>query len=529
MAETGSPAALITLIIDDSATVLESIRATLGVVGITAVDTSKNILDARRRMTSKNYGLVLCDYNLGRGQESGQQFLESLRSKGDLPLSTIFIMVTAENSYERVVATAEIAPDDYLLKPFTPQHLLDRIFKAYRKKNFLKPLFDAIDSGDSVKALAICETLTNAKSMYDVDVLRFKAELLVSQGEDALAQAAYEEVLRRKVTPWAKMGLARLLAKNENFAASNEMLQEIVAENNVFLAAHDLLVNNANAMGDEEAALQYSKQALEVSPGSVKRLKSTADLAFKTGDIETATQLLERAVNADSLSSSLDLMARVRLIDVYCQSKQYTKATEQLQIFFKQNKERNWPAKCASLLMMEAAGRVQVLHQDLQQATVWFREPERNLDDALLILRLAIRGQAPEFILRPLIIFVSERYGYSTREIKDIEKTVGAELANDAESAYRRGLQLNRTLMTEATTGCIDDALAQGLEAADRTLNERTILTTASICIKSSNFTTQQLEQIKDLLNRYVNTQANAPRKLELQKQMGIKGEWSCI
>ena len=529
MAEPGTPAAMVTLIVDDSPTVLESIRATLGVVGISTVDTCKNILDARRRMGSKRYELVLCDYNLGMGQESGQQFLESLRRKGELSLSTIFIMVTAENTYERVVATAEIAPDDYLLKPFTPQHLLDRVFRAHRKKNFLKPLFDAIESGNVELALMICDTLINAKSMYDIDVLRYKAELLVGVGEDAQAQETYEEVLKRKVTPWAKMGLARILARNEKFEASNEMLQEIVAENKVFLAAHDLLVSNATALGDEEAALQYSKQALEISPGSAKRLKSTADLAFKTGDVETATQLLERAVNADSLSSSLDLMARVRLTDVYCQTKQYTKATEQLQICFKQNKANNWASKCSELLMLEAAGRMVVLHQELQNAVNWFREPDRNLDDALLILRLAIRGQTPEFILRSLIVFVSERFGYSTREIRDIEKTVGPELANDAEVAYRRGLQHNRNLMTEATTGSIDDALRQGLDESDRTLNERTILTTAAICAKSSSFTTKQLEDTKRLLTVYVTTSANMQRKQELLKQLGMKEDWSCV
>jgi DNA-binding response OmpR family regulator len=59
---------------------------------------------------------VLCDYNLGDGMD-GQELLER-RKTGTLPLSTIWIMITGERKYERVVAAAEMAPDDYILKPF---------------------------------------------------------------------------------------------------------------------------------------------------------------------------------------------------------------------------------------------------------------------------------------------------------------------------------------------------------------------------------------------------------------------------
>lgn len=519
MAE-AAPSSLVTLLIDDSPTVLESIRTTLGVVGITAVDTCKNIGEARRRMDTKAYDLILCDYNLGPKQESGQQFLESLRTGGELPLGTIFIMVTAENGYERVVATAEIAPDDYLLKPFTPQQLLDRIFRANRKKSYLAPLLFAIDHQHLDKALLICDTLLEAQTKYSVDVLRFKAEILVTMGEDERAAAAYEAVLASKALPWAKMGLARILARNAKFAESTELLLDIVTENKVYLAAHDLLVNNAVAVGDDDAALEYAKQGLSISPGSSKRLKSTAEMAVKAGDIQFATGLLERAVNADSLATVMDPMARIKLIDVYCQSADYGKAVDQLHLVFKYNKAHPWAMQCCELLMLEAGTRTPALTEMLVTAPKWFREPARTLEDALLVLRIGLRGKVPETTLRPFIIAISDRYAYSTREIKDIELTVGVELANDADASYRKALQHNRTWMTQATTGQLAEALKSSLAEADRTLNERTILTAAAICVKYAEASTEDRDCVIYLLNEYVTTDQNQRRKAELQRQL---------
>lgn len=43
-------------------------------------------------------------------------------------------MTTAEGSYERVVAAAEFAPDDYLLKPFNANNLKERLDRILTKK-----------------------------------------------------------------------------------------------------------------------------------------------------------------------------------------------------------------------------------------------------------------------------------------------------------------------------------------------------------------------------------------------------------
>ena len=96
------PDSLTALIIDDAMTVRQSVRTILGQLGITRVDTASSIGEARRRIGNGCADIILCDFHFGAGT-TGQEFLEELRHNGALPLSTVFFMITAEASYEKVV------------------------------------------------------------------------------------------------------------------------------------------------------------------------------------------------------------------------------------------------------------------------------------------------------------------------------------------------------------------------------------------------------------------------------------------
>lgn len=47
-----------------------------------------------------------------------------------VPFKTVFLMVTGEVTCERVAEVVENAPDDYLLKPFKPSALEERLQRA---------------------------------------------------------------------------------------------------------------------------------------------------------------------------------------------------------------------------------------------------------------------------------------------------------------------------------------------------------------------------------------------------------------
>src|SRR5690606_29031359 len=108
----------------------------------------------------------------------------------------VFIMVTAEKAYENVVATVELGPDDYIIKPFSPDRLRFRLERALTRKQFFRPLFVARREGDFDTAEAfITEHLSSeAGKPYRFDLLRQRAELLMARGDPAAAEAAYNEI-----------------------------------------------------------------------------------------------------------------------------------------------------------------------------------------------------------------------------------------------------------------------------------------------------------------------------------------------
>ncbi|MBK7425122.1 MAG: response regulator [Propionivibrio sp.] len=72
-----------------------------------------------RQVKAYSFDIIFSDYQLEDGRD-GQQLLEELRQKHLISLSTVFMVITAERAYHNVVSLAELAPDDYLIKPFWP-------------------------------------------------------------------------------------------------------------------------------------------------------------------------------------------------------------------------------------------------------------------------------------------------------------------------------------------------------------------------------------------------------------------------
>ncbi|MBB1127344.1 response regulator, partial [Thiospirillum jenense] len=105
----------VVLIVDDFQNMRSTLRQmllSLEYHDITPVATGE---EALIKLRNRHYDIVLCDYNLGDGID-GQQVLDQARTEGTVDLSTVFIMVTAENTNEMVMGALESTPDAYLSK-----------------------------------------------------------------------------------------------------------------------------------------------------------------------------------------------------------------------------------------------------------------------------------------------------------------------------------------------------------------------------------------------------------------------------
>jgi CheY-like chemotaxis protein len=283
------------LIIDDMSTMRMAIKGMLIYTGVKDIDTAAHGDDALMQMRNQRYDIIICDYNLGSGK-NGQQVLEQAKHDKLIGYSTIFIMITAENSANMVMGAVEFRPDDYLTKPINKEILKTRLVNAIEKKSELEPVDRLVRGGEYEKALALCNHHIAAKPSYLSDLLKIKADIALRFDDLKTAEEVYQGVISRRRLPWALTGLAQVFYKKQEFQQATELLNEVVSEDPAYMEAHDLLAQCHMAIGNTQAAQQSLLQAVEISPFSILRQTSLGEIALKNGDTSTAEKSYRSAI-----------------------------------------------------------------------------------------------------------------------------------------------------------------------------------------------------------------------------------------
>lgn len=279
--------ALRALVVDDSPDMRNALRITLSNLGLTKVQMAANAAEAIYHVKLREFDLILCDFNLGDGRD-GQQLLEELRHGNLVALDTAFMMVTAESFYEKVVATAELAPDDYLIKPFTPELMRSRLDAVLAKKRAFAEVYRHFRTHHLQAAAQACDIVAAHAPRYRIDALRFKGELLVSLGRFGEAEALYQEVIALRAIPWARLGLARALHQQQKEAPAEALLHEVIEQAPEMVAAYDLLAEVCQAKKDHAAAQQALERGVAISGRTVRRQQRLGEVAHANGDLDTA-------------------------------------------------------------------------------------------------------------------------------------------------------------------------------------------------------------------------------------------------
>ena len=120
------------LVVDDYSTMVRIIRNLLRQVGFTNVDDASDGLSALKRLSEKQYGLVISDWNME--PMTGYELLKQMR--GDPRLASVpFIMITAESKTENVIAAKKAGVSNYIVKPFNAATLKSKIDAVFADQN----------------------------------------------------------------------------------------------------------------------------------------------------------------------------------------------------------------------------------------------------------------------------------------------------------------------------------------------------------------------------------------------------------
>lgn len=305
------------LLIDPNPVMRASLQSMLNLSGISRIDIAVSSGTAIKQLGKKSYDMILCEYDLGNGSDDGQdgqQLLEDLRHHQLIGLLTIFIMITSEGVYSKVLSAAELSPTDYILKPFTVDVLNARIARALERRAAFRPTYLLIGQGKLRDAVISCTQGEAEHARYALDFARLRAELHVGLNELAQAGTQYAAILAARPVGWASLGLARTLFAEQRFAEAAALLTDLLAASPKLMAAYDLLARCHAMSGTPGAAQRVLEEAVALSPHMVRRLRQLGETALDAGDVAVAERAFRQVVARAKYSEFRDPEDHVNLV-----------------------------------------------------------------------------------------------------------------------------------------------------------------------------------------------------------------------
>ena len=116
------------LVVDDSAVMRKVVIGALARADITDVDQAADGVEAVKACKEAEYDLVLLDWNMPN--MLGIDALKEIRALGQtMPV----IMVTTEAEKGRIVEALKAGATNYVIKPFEPQTIIQKITEVIEK------------------------------------------------------------------------------------------------------------------------------------------------------------------------------------------------------------------------------------------------------------------------------------------------------------------------------------------------------------------------------------------------------------
>ncbi len=123
------PADIRILVVDDMSTMRRIIKTILNQLGYTNIDEAENGKQALAKLKNEKYDFVITDWNMP--EMDGLSLVKAIRSDEELK-SLPVLMVTAEAKKENVMEALKAGVNNYIVKPFTPEVLKEKMEKIFK-------------------------------------------------------------------------------------------------------------------------------------------------------------------------------------------------------------------------------------------------------------------------------------------------------------------------------------------------------------------------------------------------------------
>lgn len=121
------------LIVDDEAFARDILTQMFTSLGFAHVEVCATGAEAVMQVIDDDFDLIFLD--VGLGDESGLQVARSIRNiEGIRPVR--IVVATASRDHDVAIVAKRVGADDFLLKPFTPVVLKDRLQRLFARNSF---------------------------------------------------------------------------------------------------------------------------------------------------------------------------------------------------------------------------------------------------------------------------------------------------------------------------------------------------------------------------------------------------------
>jgi len=464
------------LVVDDFPGMRSMMRGMLSAYGADDITDTSNGEEAIKRMRDKSFDIVLCDYNLGEGQD-GQQVLEEAKEDDLLPYSSIFIMTTAENSMEMVMGAAEYQPDDYLSKPFTKQVLQTRLKRLLARKSSLRKIASAMQRKDYSHALSLCEKQLALQPGNRFELLKLKGELSIKAQRYDAAAAAFAEVMAERELPWAKLGYGETLYHRERYEEAKTTFKELIKSHPNYVFAHDWLARVYEKLDELDKAQGVLTEATEKSPKAVLRQRALAEISQQNEDLDTAEEAYRRVMRLGKNSCYKSPTDYASLSRVYLQKGNNVEAVKTLASMkkeFRRGKSLNrLHALILEITLYREMAREDEARKGINEAMKLFRDNPAGLTTPLAMelanacYGLGLKEEGDE-IVRHIV-----RNNHEDQDILAGVQTmmedcgIGDDAADLIAATRDEVIALNNRGVELATSGALQDSIKLFAQAAE--------------------------------------------------------------
>ncbi|RLJ71130.1 two-component system chemotaxis response regulator CheY [Hydrogenivirga caldilitoris] len=123
------PTSIKILVVDDMSTMRRIIKTILNQLGYTNIEEAENGKQALAKLKKEKYDFVVTDWNMP--EMDGLSLVKAIRNDEELKHIPI-LMVTAEAKKENVMEALKAGVNNYIVKPFTPEVLKEKMEKIFK-------------------------------------------------------------------------------------------------------------------------------------------------------------------------------------------------------------------------------------------------------------------------------------------------------------------------------------------------------------------------------------------------------------